>query len=351
MKQKEKFKKLKSEELAYFCTQLSLVLKSGINLNDGLIMMLDDAKDPLSVNLISQISESINEQKPLYVSLEETDTFPKYFISMIKIGEVSGHLENVLEGLSVHYLRESNLKNSIKSAVMHPVLLLIIMSIVVSILLIKVLPIFNDVFVQINSQFSDASSSAIQFASQTGTVVLFIIGFIILLLLILYIFSFSQKGKKMLFSMFSKLFVFKGLTEKISISRFSSAMALMLSSGFNISEALSLGRDVISNPTIKTKVTACQEKVDNQEPFAKAITDVELFPPLYSQMIRISYKSGMLDSVWSQISDKYDNDVNDSLNNIVSFIEPLLVGILTIIIGVILISVLLPLMGVMSSIS
>ncbi len=350
MIKKEKVHMLDSEELAYFCTQLSLILKSGINMNDGLIMMLDDTKDAASINLLSMISDSINAQKQLHVALNETKVFPEYFISMIKIGEASGHLDNVLDGLAQHYNRETNIKNAVKNAVMHPVLLLVLMSVVVAVLLIKVLPIFKDVFVQINSQVGDSSSMAIGFATQTGVVVLFIIGFIILFFLGLYLFSLNVKGRKMLYGLFSKLFFFRGIFEKISISRFSSAMHLMLSSGFDTANALSLGQNVITSPAIKTKVSQCETKVRNNESFSKALTEVNLFPPIYTQMIRISYKSGMLDDVWGQISEKYDNEVNDTLNNIVSFIEPLLVGILTIIIGVILISILLPLMGVMSTI-
>ena len=350
MKKNETFKPLNKEELAYFCTQLTLIVKSGINLNDGFVMMMDDTKDPLSSALIKKISDSINDQKQLYVSLEETGAFPDYLISMIKIGEASGHLENVLEGLSAHYMQEANLRTSIKNAIMHPLLLLLLMSAVVSVLLIKILPIFKDVFVQISSQLSDASSSTIQFATQAGVIVLIIIGVILLLTISMFIISFSSKGKAFLIKLFSKVFYFKGLTEKISIARFSSAMSLMLSSGFHNTEALSLGKTVVSSPRIKEKIEVCEDKLEKNESFAKAITDSGLFPPIYSQMIRISYKSGMLDDVWKQIADKYDTEVNDSLDNLVSFIEPLLVGILTIVIGVILVSVLLPLMGIMSSI-
>jgi type IV pilus assembly protein PilC len=350
MKKNEKVKKLTSEELAYFCTQLALIMKSGINLNDGLVMMLDDANDSHHASIISKLSKSINEHKRLHVSLEETKAFPEYLVSMVEIGETSGHLESVLEGLAAHYTREANLKSSVKSAIMQPILLLLLMSAVVAVLLIKVLPIFKDVFVQINSQLSNASSAAIQFGTHAGVVVLIVIGIIILLTLLAYFISFTSKGKSFLMKVFSKAFYFRGLTEKISVSRFSSAMSLMLSSGFNNCEALSLGKNVVSNPIVKSKLFNCEGKLQNNESFAQAITETGLFPPIYAQLIRISYKSGALDSAWNQIAEKYDYEVNESLENLVSFIEPLLVGVLTIIIGVILVSVLLPLMGIMSSI-
>lgn len=346
---KKKTKPFSSEELAYFCNQLALIMKSGISLNDGLIMLLDDIKDTYSKETVKSISDSVNSQQSLYASLEKTHAFPSYMISMIKIGETSGHLENVLEGLSEHYLRESALRSSVKSAVLHPVMLLVIMSAVVAVLLIKVMPIFKDVFVQIDAQLSGKTSTAINFATNTGVIALIIVGVIILAAALLYIASYTAKGKKFLYALFSKVFFLKGLSRKMSVAQFSSAIYLMLSSGFDNSEALGLAKDVVSNPDIKAKITECEDKVSKQESFSNAVADSEMFPALYNQMIKISYKSGAIDDVWHQIADKYDNEVNNSLDNIVSFIEPLLVALLTIIIGAILIAVLLPLMGIMTA--
>jgi len=349
MKTPNRIKPLKSEELAYFCTQLALILKSGVNLNDGLLMLLDDTEDASALNLISKIIETIELEKPLFVALENTGAFSNYFISMVKIGEITGHLDDVLSGLASYYERESNIKAAIKGAIMHPLILLFMMSAVIGILILKVLPIFKQVFIQLGSQMSSTSAAAIEFASSTGMFVLCAIGIIILSFVVFYIISFSAKGKFFIYNFFSKFIVFKSLLEKLSICYFSSAMSLMLSSGVETSEALDLGAEVVSNKKLATKIAVCQEKVRNHEPFAQAITEVGIFPLLYSQMIKISYKTGALDTIWGEVAKRYDDDVSDSLNNIVSFIEPLLVGILSIIIGVILISVMLPLMSIMSS--
>ena len=348
---KNKIKPFKSEELAYLCNQLSLILRSGISLNDGLVILLDDVEDSYSSEIITQLSESVNNQKSLYASMEDVGVFPQYMISMVKIGESSGHLENVLSGLSEHYLREANLKTSVKSAVLHPVILLVIMSAVIAVLIVKVLPVFKDAFIQIGAQYSSATSNAVKFASNAGMIVLIIIGCILALSLILFAISYSKKGKKFLYSLFSKMFFLKGLSEKMSIAKFASATYLMISSGFDNAESLSLSKEVVSNPKIKSKVIECEEKVANHETFSNAIIESKIFPSLYSQMIKISYKSGAIDDVWHQIADKYDDDVNSYLDNLVSFIQPIMVGFLTIIIGIILISVLLPLMGIMTAIS
>jgi len=349
MKIPKNIKPLKAEELAYFCTQLALVLKSGVPLNDGLMMMLDDTKDSEAIFLISNIVEDVENERPFYQALENTTAFSNYFISMIKIGELTGRLDDVLDGLAAYYERESNLKSSLKSAIMHPMILLFMMSAVIAILVLKVLPIFKQVFGQLGSQMSDSSAAAIEFATSTGIVVLCGIGILIILVVVLYSVSHTTKGKHFLYLLLSNIFIFKNLLDKISICCFSSAMSLMLSSGIETSEALELGEEVVTNKNLQKKIVSCQEKIRNHQPFAQAITEVGIFPTLYSQMIKISYKTGALDTVWSKISKKYDDDVSESLNNLVAFIEPLLVGILSIIIGTILISVMLPLMGVMSA--
>lgn len=351
MKQTTVLKPLKADELTYFCTQLALILKAGVNLNDGLLMLLDDASDDQEVFFVSKIIENIDEGKPLYVALESTGAFSNYFLSMVKIGELTGHLDNVLEGLSGYYERENELKNSLKGAIMHPLILLFMMSAVVAILILKVLPVFAQVFEQLGAQMTATSSAAIEFATSTGAVVLGIVVTFIIIVILLFLISYLPKGRVILLRVLSVFSVFGSIIDKISIYRFSSAMSLMLSSGIETSEALELGEEVVVNKKLASKIARCKVKIANHEPFAQAITEVDIFPSLYSQMIKISYRSGALDIVWSKIAKRYDDEVSDSLNNFVSFIEPLLVGVLSIIIGSILISVLLPLIGIMSSLT
>lgn len=346
---KKKAKPFSSEELAYFCNQLALILKSGISLSDGLVMLMDDTKDSYSKSIVKSVCESVNDQQSLFSSLENTKAFPAYMISMIKIGETSGHLENVLQGLSEHYLRESDIRSSVKSAILHPVMLLIIMSCVVAVLLIKVLPIFRDVFSQLDTSLADKTSSSMGFATTTGVVALIIVAVILILIAVLYISSFTVKGRKFLSRLFSKVFFLKGLSRKMSVAQFSSAMYLMLSSGFEITQALTLSQEVIHDDYVKGKVSECLEKVNQNETLADAVADTKLYPELYNQMLKISCKSGSIDDVWQQIADRYDADVNNSLESAVSFIEPFLVALLTIIIGAVLISVLVPLMGIMTA--
>ncbi len=349
MKKTAVIKQLTADELTFFCTQLSLILKSGVTIRDGLVMLIDDSPSPSAIKLLTDIVRQVENKKPLYAALESTKMFSPYFLNMVKIGELTGRLDSVFDGLAVYYQRESNLKNAIKGAIMHPLILLLMMSVVVAILILKVIPIFRDVFLQLGSQMSSASAAAIEFASTTGIVVLSVVGSVIVITLLLFLLTKFKKGKAFFFSAISHISYFGKLLERIAVSRFSSAMSLMMSSGVDTLDSLELTKGVISNKKVTGQIEKCFEKVKNHVPFSQAVIEVGLFPSLFAQMIKISYKAGSLDEVWHYISKKYDDDISDNLNNIVSFIEPLMVGVLSVIIGVILIAVMLPLMGIMSS--
>ncbi|MFA5657956.1 MAG: type II secretion system F family protein [Oscillospiraceae bacterium] len=349
MKKKAKIIPLTADELTFFCTQLSLILKSGVTIRDGIFMLMEDSASPKAVRLLSDILRMVENKKPFYAALESTKMFSLYFVNMVKIGELTGQMDSVFDGLATYYQRESNLKNAVKGAIMHPLILLFMMSAVIAILILKVIPIFKDVFLQLGSQMSSASAAAIEFASTTGIVVLLIVGLFIIAILALFLLTKFKKGKPVFMAVASKITYLRRLFNRIAVSRFSSAMSLMMSSGVDTLDSLDLTRGVIDNKAVSEQIEKCSEKVKNHVPFSQAVIEVGLFPSLYSQMIRISYKSGSLDEVWKYISKKYDDDISDNLNNIVSFIEPLMVGILSVIIGVILIAVMLPLMGIMSS--
>lgn len=351
MKKLSPAKKLNADELTFFCTQLSLILKSGVTLRDGIIMLMDDAHSPAATELLTKIVKVVENKKPFFDALASTGMFSEYFINMVRIGEMTGHLDSVFDGLAHYYQRESNLKGAIKGAIMHPLILLFMMSGVIAVLILKVLPIFKEVFMQLGSQINTTSNSAISFASSTGVFVLIIVSIVILFVICCFIMTRFNNSKKLLITLASKLPCFKRIFDRIGISRFSSAMSLMISSGVDTLESLELSKKVVKNSTVSAQIDDCSEKVNNHIPFPQAVSDSGIFPSLYSQMIKISYKSGSLDEVWRYISKKYDDEVSDSLNNVVSFIEPLLVGLLSIIIGVILVSVMLPLMGLMTSMS
>ena len=127
-------------------------------------------------------------------------------------------------------------------------------------------------------------------------------------------------------------------------------MTLMIKSGVDTTESLEYVQDVIISKKIKQKISRCYQDVLDNKGFVESIINEKIFPSMCNQMLKVSYKSGAYEKAWEKISKQYEKDVNESLSDIVQSIEPFMVTIMTIVIGAILISVMLPLMGIMTSI-
>ena len=158
MKQTNAFgKSFSSIELASFCGQIALILKSGISALEGLNIMLEDTFSPEEEPILNALIDSMQETGSLYQALDETKLFPSYMIHMVQIGEETGTLDEVMAALQTHYEREDAVSKSIRSAVTYPMIMTGMMVAVIIVLLVKVMPIFNQVFVQLGSEMTGFS--------------------------------------------------------------------------------------------------------------------------------------------------------------------------------------------------
>ncbi len=345
-----KIERLNSEEVAYICTQMNTILESGVPLQDGLEVLIEDINNKSAKSIIEFIINEIEEKKALYVILEECGVFPNYMIKMVKIGEMTGKLDEVFKLLADYYTNENDMIQSIKNAIFQPVLLLTMMFFVVAVLVIKIIPAFADIFNKLNIQVSSDFNKTMDFAVTTGLTVLITISVIIGILLIGMLVIGTKRGKEAFKFIIDRCFLTKDISQKISLSRFSFAMTLMIKSGVDTTESLEYVQDVIISRKIKRKISKCYEDVLDNKGFVESIINEKIFPSMCNQMLKVSYKSGAYEKAWEKISKQYEKDVNESLSNIIQSIEPFMVTIMTIVIGAILISVMLPLMGIMTSI-
>lgn len=339
-------RQLSANEISIFCDQVSIILKSGIPLHHGLSMLTDDVIDPWLKNVLSTINANLNDNKSLYISVKESNAFPDYVVNMINIGAESGRLDDTMTALSEFYSREAALKENIKSAVIYPTILILMMTFVMMVLSIKVLPIFQDVFRSLGTTMSPVAVGIMNFGLTLGKYSFVILGVLAVALLIIFFLSKSEKGIKMFSGFLSK----GKLSEKISIARFSDSMAMMLASGLDTQHSIELSTSVVSNIKVKESINKCIELIKNNSSFIDSLYQVGLYPKVTISMLNLGFKAGSLDAVMKKIADSYDEEVQNHLIKRVSLIEPISIGVLSILVGVILISVMLPLMGVMSQI-
>ncbi len=340
--------RIPARETALFCTQAGLLLKAGIPLGEGLSTLTAEGSGA-GRDLLRQIADVAQETGSLYEAVRSVGIFPVYMVQMIRIGETAGKLEEVLDSLSLYYEREDRLRGTVRSAVLYPIVLILLMAAVIAVLVVAVMPIFSSVLTDLGAE-SAANTGLMNLGVGIGRCALVVIGVLLLLLVVLLVLSLSAKGRGILMSCSAHLPVLRRLYRQFASGRFASVMSMLLSSGYNLGESLELAEEVVADPVVKNKIRLCRNNVSGGMAFSAALLKLDLFTGLYARLIQTGEKTGRLDDVMSKMAEQYETDVDESLSGLVSVIEPTLVILLSVIIGSILLSVMLPLISILSSI-
>ena len=335
-------KKLKPFYISRLCGELHDTVSSGMSTNDGIYMLLNDNKnDPVLESLFNDTSKGCT----FSAAVKNTKAFPVYAEEMIQIGEQTGRLDSVLQSLSEYYARQQEIAENIKNAVAFPLILLVILIVIVVLLLTQVLPIFNDVFGQLGVTMSGAAVTLMNIGSAIQTYSFVIVGAIIVIaVLAIVLYKLPSSHDKV-------VSVFKGkrLTNEISSSNFASAMSMTISSGMDIDESLEMSKRICDENTGK-KISSCQEYMRNGQSFDKAIQKAEILDSMSARKLTISFQTGKTDETMKKISDEYTKKVNEAVDEKISRVEPVLVIIMSVVVGFVLFSVMLPMLSVITSI-
>lgn len=339
-----------TDDITMFCTQVAMVLKAGIPLYDGIHAIYEDLTEEPFKSVVKKVDDEMAKNAPLHKAMEAAQAFPRYAVNMVEIAEYAGKLEEVMNALADYYQREKLVKMRIKSAVIYPLTLFCMMTVVVALLVIKVLPMFSDIMTELGGELSAGAAALMNIGLTVGSWSFVLLVIIIIAAIVLYAYSRSERGSAAMGSFWEGFPLTRGIYRSIAAGRFSSAMALMLSSGVDTAQALEMSASLVENRYVSQKILQCNELIEQGKSFSQALAEADVFPQLFTRFLSIGFKTGAMDSVMAKIANLYDEKIDTSIGNVTALIEPVLVAILAVIVGAILLSVLLPLTGIMMSI-
>lgn len=339
-------KELSSQYLAEFCGELALLVRSGIPTADGIGLMRDDDDDKSSRALLTQLVE-LMASKPLFSeAAEASGRFPAYFLSAVRLGERTGRLDDTLSALATYYERRAWFEENLRKAVSYPLLLIVLMAAVVVVLVTKVLPIFGEVFDQVGAQMSGTASALMRFGSwlsSASTVLMIVLAALAAAFLLVY----NVPALRTAFTgRWMRRHGENGIGARIVTSRFAMAMSMAVSSGLGTEEALTLAGEVCGAPE---RAAACRDCLARGECLEDSLLHAGIFSRRDSRLLAVGTRTGNADSVMSEIAERSENEAVAALDDRLRRVEPTLVVVLSVVVGLILFSVMLPLMGVMSS--
>ena len=329
--------KLTARELSSFCGQMGMLLHSGISTAEGLHILCDESKTDADRQILTPLIRSVEENGSLSRALDESGIFPTSMTAYVRTGEETGCLDEIMESLSSHYEQEEEISGQIRSAVTYPLLMLGMMAVVILVLLIKVLPVFQQVFNQMGMEMNGVSRGLLN----AGNVIsryssVFLILAAALIGCILF-FSLTEKGHSLLRKMAIHLPFFREIP-----------VAMDYRSGLSPETSLELTKDLISQPVILERLRKASSILDSGETFSRALTESGLFGGMEGRLITISFYSGSSDETFRRLSRQYTERSIDLISQAISIVEPTIVILLSLLVGLVLLSVMMPLLGILS---
>lgn len=339
---------ISSEELSSFCSQIALMLNSGMTILDGMELLAEDEKtgsDPL----YARVLEGVRETGSLYEALRGDERWPRYMVEMVAIGEETGRLEDVMNNLSTYYERDGRIRSAAVSAVTYPLVLGVMLVVIIAVLLWRVLPVFRRVLDSMGVGETETGSVLMRVGATAGWVVLAVVAVCLLAVLVVILLMKTpakDKVQAFLYRVFPPL---NRIMEKQSSARVASMLSLMMSSGFPMETALEMAPSALPDQRSRDRVETVRQQMAEGATFSEAISASGIFTDFHNRMIKVGAASGHEPQVMEKIAALYEEQVEDGFSRVVSIVEPTLVALLSIVIGAILLSVMLPMVGILSS--
>lgn len=346
----EKKKRFTSEETASFCDQIAMLLNSGIPLYEGAYILAEEVEDKRTKEVLSRIEELVRENRPLYEALEDTGAFPAYMVHMVKVGETTGKLEEVLRSLVTYYERDADVRAGIRSAVTFPIVLFAMMAVIMLVMVFKIIPMFEEMFLELNAEVAASTRQMMNGGILAGKLLAAVTCVILALLLLMLLWYRTASGARAIKKLAMLFGPSRRLAERMAVGQFVSSIGLMTVSGMDQGEALTLAESGCANPAVKERIAKCLAFIKTGESFDEALNRSGLITGRDNRMVGVAMKTGSTDEILSKLGRQYDEKISASLNSMSGKIETAMVVILAVMVGTVLISIMLPLVSMISSI-
>jgi len=336
-------KKVKLDDLVVFSRQLATMVDAGIPLVGALDILGDQIDNRDFGAVITSIRNDVETGSSLSEGLaKHKDIFSTLFINMVKAGESSGMLDEILDRLAEYLEKTSSLQKKVHSAMVYPMIVSSIAFIITFGLIWKIVPIFKTIFEGFGAKLPVPTMILISLSE-------FIQKYIILMVIIAGLAAFlinkfikTEKGKTMIDGMLLSMPVFGILFRKVAISKFTRTLSTLIKSGVPILTALEIVAKTSGNTVVEAAIDTVRANVREGENIAEPLSRSKIFPPMVTRMVSVGEQSGELEKMLSKIADFYDEQVDTAVSGLTSMIEPLIIAFLGIVIGSIVVCMFLP---------
>ena len=339
-------KSVKMDDLVIFARQLATMVNAGIPLVNALDILGEQIEEPFFKEVVFKVRDGVETGSSLSEALaRHPHVFSNLFVNMVRAGESSGMLDDILDRVALYLEKTSALRRKVRSALVYPAAVSVMALAITVFLLVKVIPIFEEIYAgfsgaelptptRILVNVSRAMRSYFYVVLGAGTALIFLIGRIIK----------TKKGRLKFDRIKLNLPVFGVLVRKVAVGKFTRTLSTLVKSGVPILSALEIVSKTADNLVVENAVEKVRSNVREGESIAEPLSRSGVFPPMVVRMISVGEQTGELEKMLSKIADFYDEQVDAAVSGLTSLIEPLIIAFLGIVVGGIVICMFLPIL-------
>ncbi|SMC24412.1 type IV pilus assembly protein PilC [Clostridium acidisoli DSM 12555] len=343
------FEKVTLKDIYIFSREFSYIIASGMGIVSALDVLQDETENKKFKAIISNVSDSVKKGQLLSKAMEEYDEFPELFVNMVKVGESTGNLDDVMIKMADNYEKEYKQQQKVKQALTYPAVICIIALVVVSILVIKVVPMFTSMILQSGGSASNIPVPTKIIMAISNGITHFWWLYIAFIILIIIGFRYLTKIKRLQYDKFKiDLPIVGKINKRLIAARFARTFGIVINSGLTVMTSIDISANVLNNVYVKNILISTKEEMQKGASLADTLTSVGIFPTMLTQMIKIGEETGTLDSVLTKTAEFYDGEIEVATAQLTALIEPLMIVILGVVVGFIIISIMLPIFQIYS---
>lgn len=336
-------KGVSTKDLAVFTRQFATMINSGLPLVQCLDILSKQAEKDVFRKVITQIMRDVEAGSTLADALaKHPRVFSELYVNMVEAGEAGGVLDVILGRLAAYLEKMNALKRKIKSAMTYPAVIFAVTIAASAFMLIFIIPTFAKLYADFGGELPGLTRFVMNLSVFVRTRWYLIFGVLLTAYIGFRRYHSTKEGKAAIDRLLLRLPIIGSVLLKASIARFTRTLGTLVSSGVPILEGLEITANAAGNVVVKKAVMKTRASISTGQTIAGPLRDSEVFPPMVVQMISVGEETGALDEMLSKVADFYDDEVDSAVESLASVIEPLMIVVMGGIVGVMLVSMYLP---------
>ena len=336
--------RVSDRDISLFCRQLGAMVNAGVGIIDALEIVADQMPNRKLAQATAEVAKDVSEGMSLSEAMSKRqDVFPELVINLVAVGEETGELDTALMRASDYYEKIAMIKSKIKSASFYPAFVLVVATVIVTGILYFLVPTFAEIYEGFGASLPLPTQVLINMSNALRENILYFVLFVVAFSVAFrYVYKRSYAFRKGVHRFMLRLPKFGDLIVKSAMAKFSRTMATLFASGVSIERALEVAGKVTGNLVIKEAVDRVQKEVTEGQTMWGSMEKTGQFPKLIVAMVKVGEETGRLDEMLDTIARFYEDEVDRTVEGLITLIEPMLIVILGTIVGGILIALYLP---------